>query len=166
MQRTQLYLCEMRLSCFFSFVNLFICFVNALPHVSSDENDSMSLHPTIQALYDTKSTISPNESLYPTPSKIELSNPPPTLLYPDKLPKFIQQKDDKHKNKKKRKKRKKKHRKKNRKSKLGKNKNQIDKKNKKEKHEIEREVENFEEYEYGKKRVIQNNKESKKKENQ
>ena len=82
---------------FFSFAKEFICYANALPHVSSDESNK-TLYAT------TNNTIPSNESLYPTPSPIELINPSPTLLYPDKLPKFIKQKDDEHKSKKKSKK--------------------------------------------------------------
>ena len=88
-------------------------------NASNNKNNSKSLHPTSAHNYDSMtSTLSPNSSPI---------NPPPTFLYPDKLPKYIEQKDDivtkkpteknKHKNK--------------TKNKIGKNKNKNKKINKK-----------------------------------
>ena len=70
-------------------------------NASNNKNNSKSLYPTSAHNYDSMtSTLSPNSSPI---------NPPPTFLYPDKLPKYIEQKDDivtkkpteknKHKNK-------------------------------------------------------------------
>ena len=72
-------------------------------HGSVVESANLSLNPTIQTLDDVDSNANtlPNDSLQPTPIKIELNNPPPTLLYPDKLPKFIKQKGDQNNTKKK-----------------------------------------------------------------
>ena len=55
-------------------------------HASKNQNNSTSLHPTSAYNYDSMTrTLSPTSSLI---------NPPPTLLYPDKLPKYIKEKDD------------------------------------------------------------------------
>ena len=72
-------------------------------HGSVVQSANLSLNPTIQTLDDVDSNANtlPNDSLQPTPVKIELNNPPPTLLYPDKLPKFIEQKGGQNNTKKK-----------------------------------------------------------------
>ena len=117
--------------------NLIYCKEIVFDSVSNDENNRKSLHPTSAHNYNSlTSTLSPNSSPV---------NPPPTILYPDKLPKYIEQKDDidmkksreKNKNKGKNKKGKKKNKNEKTKNKNKKTKNKKkrknDMKNKKEK---------------------------------
>ena len=95
---------------------------NASNNENANENNSKSLYPTSAHNYN-----SPNNSLSPTPITTELINPPPTLLYPEKLPKYIEQRDDINKEKSSEK------NKKNRKDKNGKIKNENKTKNNKKK---------------------------------
>ena len=87
--------------------NLIYCKEVLLGNAFNNENNSKSLHPTSSYSYDfMTSTLSPTSSLF---------NDPPMLLYPKKLPKYIEQKDNidmkksakKNKNKKKKKSKKK-----------------------------------------------------------